>query len=154
LTQSKAETELLHILQKTHEFVSLELVSSGFGMDVIHKAICERQGVPYQKLEPGKVLELAKSGDPVCLEICEVRSAAIMGALGDMALVYGARGGVVIAGGVSERLIDYIATPKAMSRFFDRGPMSDYLKNIPVKLLQNPAAPLIGAAVLYLDEKK
>jgi glucokinase len=71
-----------------------------------------------------------------------------------MALVYGARGGVVIAGGVSERLIDYIATPKAMSRFFDRGPMSDYLKNIPVKLLQNPAAPLIGAAVLYLDEKK
>ena len=150
--QTKEETELLHILQKSHDFVSLELVSSGFGMDIIHKAICERHGVSYEKLEPAKVLELAKSGDPICLEICEVRSAAIMGALGDMALVYGARGGVVMAGGVSERLIDYISAPKAMSRFLNRGPRSDYLKQIPIKLLQNPAAPLIGAAVLYLDE--
>jgi glucokinase len=150
--QSKEETELLHILQKKHDFVSLELVSSGFGMDLIHEAICERHGVPYEKLEPAKVLDLAKNGDPICLEICEVRSAAIMGALGDMALVYGARGGVVMAGGVSERLIDYISAPKAMSRFLNRGPRSDYLKQIPIKLLKNPAAPLIGAAVLYLDE--
>ena len=151
--QSRSETELLHILQKKHKFVSLELVSSGFGMDVIHEAICERQGVKYEKLPPAKVLELAKAGDQICLEICEVRSAAIMGALGDMALVYGARGGVILAGGVSERLIDYISAPKAMSRFMNRGHMSDYLKNIPINLLQNPAAPLIGAAVLYLDEK-
>jgi len=85
--QSKSETELLHILQKKHSFVSLELVSSGFGMDVIHEAICERQGVTYEKLPPSKVLDLAKSGDAICVEICEVRSAAIMGALGDMALV-------------------------------------------------------------------
>ncbi|NNC37258.1 MAG: glucokinase [Hyphomonadaceae bacterium] len=152
--QSRSETELLHILQKTYDFVSLELVSSGFGMDVIHKAICERHGVAYEKTHPAKVLELAKDGDPVCLEICEVRSAAIMGALGDMALVYGARGGVVLAGGVSERLIDYIAAPKAMSRFMNRGHMSSYLENMPIRLLQNPAAPLIGAAVLYMDETK
>ena len=121
-------------------------------MDIIHEAICERHGVPYEKLDPAKVLELAKTGNPICLEICEVRSAAIMGALGDMALVYGARGGVVMAGGVSERLIDYISAPKAMSRFLNRGPRSDYLKQIPINLLQNPAAPLIGAADLYLDE--
>lgn len=150
--QTKSETELLHILQKKHKFVSLEMVSSGFGMDMIHEAICERHNVPYKKLEPTKVLELAGSGDAICLEICEVRSAAIMGALRDMALVFGARGGVVVAGGVSERLVDYIAAPKAMARFFNRGPRSDYLKNIPIKLLRNPAAPLIGAAVLYLDE--
>ena len=152
--QSAAETELLHILQKKFDFVSLELVSSGFGMDIIHEAICERHGVPYTKLAPALVLEKAKEGDEICLEICEVRSAAIMGALGDMALVFGARGGVILAGGVSERLIDYIAAPKAMSRFMNRGHMSGYLENIPIKLLQNPAAPLIGAAVLYLDGKK
>lgn len=150
--QTKSETELLHILQKKHDFISLELVSSGFGMDIIHEAICERQGSPYEKLAPAKVLELARSGDPVCLEICEVRSAAIMGALGDMALVFGARGGVVMAGGVSERLIEFISAPKAMARFLNRGPRTDYLKKIPIKLLTNPAAPLIGAAVQYLDE--
>lgn len=150
--QSKAETELLHILQKKHDFVSLEMVSSGFGMDLIHDAICERHNVPYERLEPARVLKLAKENDPICLEICEVRSAAIMGALGDMALVYGARGGVVMAGGVSERLIDYISAPKAMSRFLNRGPMSGYLIDVPIKLLRNPAAPLVGAAALYLDE--
>jgi glucokinase len=150
--RTKSETELLHILQKEHEFVSLELVSSGFGMDIIHRAICERRDVAYAKVPPAKVLELAKLGDPVCTEICEVRSAAIMGALGDMALAYGARGGVVIAGGVGERLIEFISAPKAMARFTKRGPRSDYVKQIPIRLLQNPAAPLIGVAALYEDD--
>lgn len=150
--QSRKETELLHILQKKHNFVSLELVSSGFGMDIIHEAICERHSVPYKRLEPAKVLEMAKAGDSICKEVCEFRSAAIMGALGDMVLIYGARGGVVMAGGVSERLIEYISAPDAMNRFINRGPMSGYLKDVPIKLLSNPAAPLIGAAALYLDK--
>lgn len=149
--RTKEETELLHILQAEHDFVSLELVSSGQGMDAVHAAICQRLNQPYVKLTPADILEKAKAGDPVCLEVCEVRGATIMGALGDMALLSGARGGVVLAGGVSERLIDYIDTPKALERYTNHGPRSDYVRQIPIRLLQNPAAPLYGAAALYMD---
>ncbi|WP_371395943.1 ROK family protein [Fretibacter rubidus] len=149
--QSEAETELLHILQKSHDFVSLELVSSGHGMDTVHSAICERHGLAYKKMRPADILTAAHSGDAVCREVCEVRGAAVMGALGDMAMIFGAQGGIVLAGGVSERLVDFIDTPKALSRFTNRGPMSDYVADIPVDLLLNSAAPLFGVAALYLD---
>lgn len=147
--KTRKESEILHILQRKHDYVSLELVTSGSGMDYVHKAICLRDDKPYDKILPAKILELAAKGEPVALEICELRSAVIMGALGDMTVVLGAKGGVVLAGGVSERLIDYIDTPKAKARFFERGPISDYVKGVPIKLLENPAAPLMGAAALY-----
>lgn len=152
--QTHDETELLHILQKKHDFVSLELVSSGHGMDAVHEAICERHGVPYDQLPPADILTQAQAGNTVCREVCEVRAAAVMGALGDMAVMYGAQGGVVLAGGVSERLIDYIDTDRALSRYKNRGPMSHYIADIPVHLLLNSAAPLFGAAALYLDSSQ
>lgn len=149
--QSVEETELLHILQRDHDFVSLELVSSGHGMDTVHKAICTRHGVDYVRMAPADILTQAHKGDAVCREVCELRAAAVMGALGDMAVMYGAQGGVVLAGGVSERLIDFIDTDTAKARYLNRGPMSPYVADIPVHLLLNSAAPLFGAAALYLD---
>lgn len=150
--KTRDESEILHILQRKHDYVSLELVTSGWGMDCVHEAICLRDGKTYSLTPPARILELAAENDPIALEICELRSAVIMGALGDMSVVLGAKGGVVLAGGVSERLIDYIDTPKAKSRFFNRGPISNYVKNIPIRLLENPAAPLMGAAALYEQE--
>lgn len=151
--QTREETELLHILQKTHDFVSIELVSSGQGMDTVHAAICERHGVPYHVMTPVEIMDAAHAGDAVCREVCELRGAAVMGAMGDMAMIYGAKGGAVLAGGVSERLIDFIDTDKARARFRNRGPMNDYIADIPVHLLLNHAAPLFGAAALYMDSQ-
>ncbi len=149
--QTRTEFEILSILQKDHDFVSLELVCSGSGMDAVHKAICEIHDVKYVKTPPQLIRRRAEEGELVCSTVCEVRAAAVMGAVGDMALTCGALGGVVLAGGVSERLIDYISTPKAMERFFNRGPRSDYMKRISIRLLKNPEAPLYGAAALYND---
>lgn len=149
--QTEDESEILHILQKDHEYVSLELVCSGSGMDMVHQAICTRHNKPYERLAPHTVLLRAADGDAICLEICEIRAAALMGAVGDMVLACGARGGVVLAGGVSERLADYIRAPKAMNRFFNRGPNTDYMKKISVRLLTDATAPLYGAAALFQD---
>ena len=42
--QSDLEFELLQILRRSHDFVSLELVTSGKGLNVIHRAVCEIHG--------------------------------------------------------------------------------------------------------------
>ena len=80
--------------------------------------------------------------------LIEVRSGGD-GAVGDLALINGALGGVVLAGGVTERIVDFLKTPEAFARFADRGPMSGYLRNCPVRLLHDPVAPLIGAAAHF-----
>lgn len=149
--QTDREMELLKLLRAKLGFVSLENVSSGSGMKDVHKAVCERHGVPFSPLSPAVVREKAKQGDAICLEICEVRAAATMGSIGDLALSGGARGGVVLAGGVSERMIEFFKTEDAMSRFLKRGKRSDYMQDIPIRLLVNPRAALFGAAALYED---
>lgn len=149
--QTDRELELLKNLRARFGFVSLEKVSSGSGMKDVHRAICERHGEVYTPLSPAIIREKAKQGDPICLEICEIRASATMGAMGDMALSGGARGGVVLAGGVSERMIEFFRTEDAMSRFLKRGKRSDYMADIPIRLLVNPRAALFGAAALYED---
>ena len=149
--QTDRELELLKILRKKFGFVTLEKVASGSGMSDVHRAVCERHGLPYSPLSPAVIREKAKQDDLVCLEVCEVRATATMGAMGDMALSGGARGGVVLAGGVSERMIEFFKSEEAMSRFLNRGKRSDYMADIPIRLLVNPRSALFGAAALYED---
>ena len=58
----------------------------------------------------------------------------------------------MITGGVAERLVDWLTKPVALSRFFERGAMSHYMKPIPIRLLMEGEAALIGAAALHFDE--
>lgn len=149
--QSNLEFKLLQVLRKDREFVSLELVSSGKGLSIIHKAVCDIHGETYIPLEPDVIRERAKNDDLICKDVCNIRASATMGAIGDLTLAGGARGGVVLAGGVSERMIDFYMQPSAMNRFLNRGARSDYVRDIPVRLLKSPLAPLIGSAALLED---
>lgn len=152
--RTQNEMAVRSILEREYGFVSLELVSSGAGLAKVHKAVCERRGVSYSAYSPDSIREQARAGDPLCTEICRLRSHAIMGALGDLALAGGTRGGIVLAGGVSERMIEFLTAPDAMDVFLHRGSRTDYMKNMPITLLTNPIAPLIGAAALYVDRTK
>ena len=145
------EVALLHRLKMDRDYVSLELVSSGIGLSTIHKAICEIHGQDYIFLEPKVIRERGRAGDMVCGDVCKVRANATMDAIGDFVLTGGARGGVVLAGGISQRMIDFYMHPDAMNRFLERGARSEYIRDIPVRLLKSPFAPLIGSAALLSD---
>ena len=152
--QTPLEMQLLKVLSNQHDFVSLELVSSGKGLPDVHRAICAIHNQSYAPIAPEIIRKLAHKNDPVCRDVCLIRAAATMGAIGDLALSGGAQGGIVLAGGVSERMIDFYTQPAAMDRFLNRGARSNYVKDIPVKLLKNPLAPLIGSAAILIDTKK
>ena len=148
--QSSLEVELSKVLKQDFDFVSLELVSSGLGLSTVHKAICEIHGIPYVPLAPDVIRQKAIADDLVCRDVCDIRAAATMGAIGDAALTGGARGGIVLAGGVSERMVDFYLKPDAMNRYLHRGPQSEYVRSIPMKLLKCPLASLIGTAALVV----
>jgi len=131
--------------------VSLELVSAGMGLSTIHKAICEIYGQDYSYLSPEIIRERGIQGEPICADVCKIRACAVMGAIGDFALAGGARGGIVLAGGVSQHMIDFYMKEEAMTRFLERGVRSNYIKNLPVRLLKSSFAPLIGSAALLTD---
>ncbi|MHA7900202.1 MAG: glucokinase [Henriciella sp.] len=150
--RSDREWELTKRLQQRHGYVSKELVLSGSGLNAVHEALCEIDGVEWKLTAPAEIMRRANEGDRICRDICEIRAGATLDALGDAALINGTRGGVVITGGVAERLVDWLAKPSALSRFFERGPMSHYMEPIPIRLLMQGDAALIGAAALHFDE--
>ncbi|PHR92656.1 MAG: hypothetical protein COA69_07455 [Robiginitomaculum sp.] len=144
------EFQILQYLQKEKSYISLELMCSGRGMPYVHKAICEINGVSYAPLEPFEIHEKALSNDNICIQVCKFNAATFMGAIGDMALSSGARGGIVLAGGVTQHLMKYIKTPNIMARYLNRGVRSEYVKNIPIRHLLEPTAALYGTAAMVL----
>lgn len=146
------EWALMNQLHATYGYVSNELVLSGIGLDAVHKALCDLDGLVWTKTAPETIMQAAQAGDALATEICEIRSKATLAALGDAALINGTQGGVVITGGVARRLADWLDTPSTLARFFERGPMTDYMRRIPIRLLMSGEAALIGAASLHFDE--
>lgn len=151
--RSPRESDLRDLLYKDHGYVSNELICSGTGLEPVHKALCALSGLNFSPMSPQEILDAAAKGDPISLEICTLRARTILSAVGDAALTIGATGGIVLAGGVSSRLVDYLRAEDSMATFLERGPQSGYMTNIPIKLINIEAAPLIGAAALYFEDK-
>lgn len=152
--RTELERELASLLARDHGYVSNELVASGSGLEEVHAAFCEMYGRPYLEMRPSGMQQKADAGDEMYRALIQLRAMAVMGAAGDLALANGTLGGVVLAGGVSERIADLLRSPEAHERFASRGPMSDYLADCPVRLLHEAAAPLIGAAAYFAQVRR
>lgn len=152
-----ATNELERVVQEAlaaeHGFVCNEMVVSGKWLAPVHRILCAHFGVPYKPAFARDLLRDAAAGDEVAREVCLLRAAGAMSAAGDAALITGARGGVVMTGGVAERITDWLRHPEAVRRFRQRGSHSDYMAHLPVSVLVGNEAPLIGAAALHFDEE-
>jgi glucokinase len=132
--------------------VSWERMLSGPGLALLHEAA---------RLEAGVAGEVARTGDAAAaVEACvrgepaAVRAVRtfveLLGAFaGDLALLYDAAGGVVIAGGVLPRIASVMPLDGLRNRFEAKGRFAPWLSAVPVGLLASPFAALRGAAIAY-----
>jgi len=120
---------------------------SGRGLAALHAIFAEqgRANVPIR--DAGAVLASA--------DTCPVAHAArrmfldlLAGYAGDMALAWGARGGVFIAGGIMPRLAAGMDPARFRRGFEAKPPMKRYLAGIPVNLVVHPAPAFTGLATL------
>jgi len=145
------EAQLAEKLKSIYGYVSTEMVVGGVWLQPVFDVVSDLHGTPRRELSPVEIMDAADANDPVCREVCELRARAIMGAAGDGVLMMGARGGVVLSGGVAERMVKWLKAPDAVARFYDRGSHSSYMKDVPVRVVTSPEAPLIGGAALMFD---
>lgn len=148
--QTNTEYELARRLRDTQGYVYTEWVCAGIGLEPVHRSLCEIYGRPYAEIDPGGMIDQARSGDPMYLELCRIRARGTLRAAGDLVLANGARGGVVLAGGVSEYLIEFLREDDAIERFVERGRNRAYMEPLPIRVLTDPKAPLIGAGAFAL----
>jgi glucokinase len=63
---------------------------------------------------------------------------------GNVALMFGARGGVYIAGGIAPRITEFMSRSEFRARFEQKGRFRKYLETIPSSVIVHPAATFIG----------
>jgi glucokinase len=76
--------------------------------------------------------------------------AMIGGFAANVALTYGALGGVYIAGGIAPRILDFLANSEFRRRFEEKGRLRAYLQTIPSQVIVHPAATFLGLTSLAL----
>ena len=139
------EDRIVHHLRKRFGHVSAERVISGSGLENIYQAIAELEGLEIPPRNAAEITKNALSGE--CQRSGQSLHAfcAFLGSFaGNVALTFGARGGVYIAGGISPRILDFLVRSEFRKRFEAKGRFQSYLEAIPSYVITHPAAALIG----------
>ena len=147
------EMAILRFIARDHSRVSLERVVSGGGIVNIYRSLCARDGLQAQFDEGKKVTDAALAGsDAIAQEAITVFCALLGAAAGDAVLATGARGGVVLGGGILPKIKETFLKSRFIERFCDKGRMRDYMEAVPVRLILHDGAALIGASVLLREQ--
>ena len=148
------ELALLKALQKTSPYVSNEAVVAGIGLLPVYRAVCEMNDVaPDPEIDFKSLARQAEQGDAIACQVYRLRANALMGAIGDAALICGARGGIVMTGSVARHMAPWLNAEDAVARFRERGKMSGFLADVPVTVLESDDTALFGAAALWFDDR-
>ncbi len=155
--RNEFEIELLRFLLKKFERVSVERVLSGQGLQNIYEFLKESKRFE----EPAWLEEEIANGDDTAAiisknglerkaEICEAALrtfVSIYGAeAGNFALKMLATGGVFLGGGIAPKILSVLQEPIFIESFRAKGRMSPLLEKIPVRVVLNDKAALLGAA--------
>ena len=133
-------------LHARHGRVSIERLLSGPGLYETYCALAEMQNVVPALPDEMAVTKEGLVGDPLAATALH-RFGAILGAVaGDLALTFGARGGVYVSGGIAPRMAERLASGMFRTRFEDKGRLSDYVRDIPTYLVLHPYPAIVGAA--------
>ena len=150
------QTEMLSWLRQQYTHVSWERVLSGNGLFTIYRFLRDTG----RGEEPAWLTEELEHGDPppvitrAALEkrspLCEMALDLVIVLLGaeaaNLALKIMATGGVYLGGGIAPRILGRLKEPAFVRAFTNKGRMSDMLSAIPVKVILNDSAALLGAA--------
>jgi glucokinase len=123
----------------------MERLLSGPGLGILH-AILSDGAEPL--LPASEVTARALAGtDPAARKALNLFVAWLGRFAGDLALVYGAQGGVYLGGGIAPRIAGILASGRFRAAFQDKGRLRPYLAPIPTYVVTTPDAGLRGAAI-------
>jgi glucokinase len=148
---TEQQIELLRYMRRRYPQVSWELILSGRGFRTLHEFL--NPSVVHHSFEdPGmdpapEITRLGLSREcPVCAETLDLWTAIYGAEAGNLALKVLALGGVYVAGGIAVKIIEKIKDGTFFEAFRDKWKFESLLGNIPVSVVLNESAPLLGAA--------
>jgi glucokinase len=163
---SETEYQLLDFLKNRYGHVSYDRICSGRGLPVIYEFLKSlgnfaepdwlvEQLVSAEDPAPVIVNAALDSTKPceICIKTLKIFVSILGAEAGNLALKGLTTGGMFLGGGIPPRIKPFLKEDIFMKSFTSKGRMSYLLDDMPVKVILNPKAALIGAASLGLGLK-
>ncbi|WP_288426520.1 glucokinase [uncultured Agrobacterium sp.] len=122
-----------------------EQILCGRGLVNLYRAICTTDGVSPAYTDPADITANGLNGaNAQAQETLSLFSTYLGRIAGDMALIFMARGGVYLAGGISQKIIPALKLPEFRAAFEDKAPHKALMASIPTYVVTHPQAALAG----------
>ena len=156
--RNEDEIDLLRFLkQKYNGRVSWERVVSGMGMTNIYEFLRDVRGMEEPSWLAGEIAAvedpnrvITEAGLAAKSELCEKTLDMLVSAYGaeagNLALKVMSVGGLYVGGGIAPKIIEKLKDGTFMKAFTDKGRLSQLLINMPVRVILESRAAVLGAA--------
>jgi len=154
--QDDLQIELLRFLKARFGHVSCERILSGPGLVNVYEFLrdtgCVKESpelaAAFRKSDPAATISRAALAgtDRLAEKTLEVWISVYGAEAANLALKVMATGGLFLAGGISPKILVKLKDPLFMQSFLDKGRLRPLLESIPVQVVTNEKAGLLGAA--------
>jgi glucokinase len=156
--RNDTEIELLRFLQRKYNGrISYERVVSGMGLTNIYEFLRDGLGMEEPKWLAEKITEAHDPNSVITEMALSVKSEICAKALDMMVSIYGAEagnlalkvlsvGGLYVGGGIAPKILEKLKDGTFLKAFQDKGRLSQLLINMPVRVILESRAALMGAA--------
>ena len=153
--RSEEDLELHNFMLKKYDVVSWESIIAGPGIFSIFQFLCEvkkrKASVAIEDRiktsDPSAVVSQAaiEESDPVCVEAMRIFILHLARECCNLILKMKSTGGLLLAGGVPPKIISLLQDSWFYENMLDCDRMQDLVRKVPVKVILNDKAPMIGA---------
>lgn len=158
------EVELLQYLQAKYGRISCERLLSGPGIKNIYDFLRDtkkaeepawlKEQINATRDAPPLISQFAlEKKAPICDQALTIFVSIYGAETGNCALHFMSTGGIFLGGSIAARIVPKMKDPVFMESFLDKGRMRTLLQDMPVKIVLNDDAGLMGAARYTLVQK-
>jgi glucokinase len=145
------EIEVLRVLQRRFPRVSAERLISGAGLLNLYGAVCAIENAPAVLATPQAITaEADRDRDGRAARAVGLLCGMLGSFAGDMALAFSAWDGVYLTGGVTERLLPWLAGGSFRAHFEAKGRFECAMRETPTHVITRAHVGLVGAATKAL----
>lgn len=156
------EARLHAFLASEHGRVSVERAVSGPGLHAVYRFLRESEGMTESpgveermaRGDPSRIVseEGLSGGSETCREALRVFASLYGAAAGNLALQVLATGGVYLGGGIAPAILPALAAGEFLEAFLSKGRFTWLLAGLPVRVILDDKAALLGAARYALEK--
>jgi glucokinase len=149
--QDALQVEIMQALWKIWPHLSYERLLSGPGIETLFAFLSGKyEQLAKPTVSAAEIHRLAIDGNPTAVQALNTFVEIYGGYIGNLILLWPARAGVYIAGGVAAKIEDWMRQPAFITAMHQKGRMQPWVEKTPIYLVKDESLGLKGALQMAL----